>query len=207
MARDLCHDCIGCRLALGNRLRITSNLETVRFQNQQKHLLSSFVNHDGKRCFGRCLYDLHSGAPASGVTITGDDVDFSGGVLNDRIDQGSNPDTLFSFDAPILGFGGDWDLAGPGGQGTGISITTMNGGSFVVTQEVPRTLENDFWGFISDMEFSSLSFFEGSQASGVETYTLDNLTTGGVSPVPLPAGLPLLLVGLGGLAALRRKKS
>ncbi len=152
-------------------------------------------------------HDFNAGAPASGVTITGDDVDFSGGVLNDRIDQGSNPDTLFSFDGPILGFGGDWDLAGPGGQGTGISITTMNGGSFVVTEEVPRTLENDFWGFISDMEFSSLSFFEGSQASGVETYTLDNLTTGGVSPVPLPAGLPLLLVGLGGLAALRRKKS
>jgi len=152
-------------------------------------------------------YDFDTGAPASGVTVTGDDVNFSGGVLNDVVNQGASADTLFSFDAPILGFGGDWDLAGPGGVGTGIAITTMGGGSFVVTEEIPSTLVNDFWGFISDMEFSSLSFVEGTQANGVETYTLDNLTTGGVAPVPLPAGLPLLLAGLGGLAALRRKKS
>lgn len=37
--------------------------------------------------------------------------------------------------------------------------------------------------------------------------TLSAYSIGGVSPVPLPAGLPLLLAGLGGLALLRRRKA
>ncbi|AXI48706.1 hypothetical protein C1J03_02275 [Sulfitobacter sp. SK012] len=153
------------------------------------------------------IYDFTGGAPASGVTITGSDVSYTpGGRLRDIINQGAAADTLFAFDAPVLAFGGDWNLEGPGGPGTGIEIQTMNGATYTVSSEVPNTLRNDFWGFISDMEFSSLSFVEGSQAIGVETYTLDNLTTGGVAPVPLPAGLPLLLAGLGGLATLRRKR-
>lgn len=154
---------------------------------------------------GIVVYDFDSGAPASGVTITGDDVNFANGQLEDVIDQGNNPDTNFVFDNAVVAFGGDFDLAGPGGQGTNIAIQTAGGATSVVPVEIPSTTAGTFWGFISDMAFSSVLFSEGSRTANVETYHLDNLTTG-ASPVPLPAGLPLLLAGLGGMALVRRKR-
>ncbi|PYF06548.1 putative secreted protein [Rhodobacter viridis] len=55
---------------------------------------------------------------------------------------------------------------------------------------------------------STISFFSsgsGWQGGGDESWALDNLSVDGTAPVPLPATAPLLLMGVAGLAALRRR--
>ena len=61
-------------------------------------------------------------------------------------------------------------------------------------------------GFISTVAFTAVHFSEGTQASGVETYTLDKLRYA-VAPaaVPTPAALGLFGMGLIGLGMIRRK--
>lgn len=148
-------------------------------------------------------------ATPAGVTITGSDVNISAGRLNDQINDNANVSTTFDFTAATNGFGGDWDLAGPGGMGTGIalSLSLVGGGVMTVASELPSSLSNAFWGIVSDVAFTSVSMREGTQVNGVETYTMDNLTTGSVAPVPLPATLPLLLAALGGVAVMRRRQA
>ncbi|MEO0939446.1 MAG: VPLPA-CTERM sorting domain-containing protein [Pseudomonadota bacterium] len=55
----------------------------------------------------------------------------------------------------------------------------------------------------------ALTFWFSELTSGSDAFTLNSatLTIDGVPAVPLPAGLPLLLLGLGGLAALRRRQT
>lgn len=146
---------------------------------------------------------------SSGVAIAGGSVSYASNELNDQINDGVGAtSTTFSFPAAITAYGGNWDLAGPGGPGTGIALATFDGAStYNVGTEIPNTLAGTFWGFISDTSFTQVLLSEGTQSAGVETYALDNLTTGVAAAVPLPAGLPLLLSGFGAIGVLRRRRA
>ncbi|MBB5722000.1 hypothetical protein FHS72_001624 [Loktanella ponticola] len=111
--------------------------------------------------------------------------------------------TTYSFSTATTAFGGDFDLA-LGGTGTGLQFTLSNGE--IVSQEINAPYDG-FWGFVSDLSFASLTVSTGSQSGRAETHTLDNLSFGlaaPIAPVPLPAGLPLLLSALLGFFGLRR---
>ena len=81
------------------------------------------------------------------------------------------------------------------------AIFPSNGGAFSLLSAGSET------GTVS---FNIENAFLGTSGSEVNTYRLD-LTVAAIpgtpTPVPLPAGFPLLLAGLGGFAALRKRKT
>jgi hypothetical protein len=142
----------------------------------------------------------------TGVSVVSNNGSVTGGEWQDVIT--STGTTTFSFASGIFGFGGDWDLAGPGGQGTGIivTLTLLAGGTEVLTTEIPRTLAGTFWGFVSDVAFTDVLLTMGTQATGIETFHMDNMVYS-ASPVPVPAAVWLFGSGLLGLLGLKRKKA
>lgn len=143
----------------------------------------------------------------AGVTVVSDAGSVTGGIWSDRMDP-SGDTTTFSFASAIFGFGGDWDLAGPGGQGTGIAITLtlLAGGTEVLTTEIPRTTAGTFWGFVTDVAFTDVLLTAGTQQGVAETFHMDNMVYS-ASPVPVPAAVWLFGSGLLGLLGVRRKKA
>lgn len=107
----------------------------------------------------------------------------------DRLAPGGDQ-TTFSFSGQAIAFGGHWDLAGPGGVGTGIQLTLINGGTYDIPDEIPNTTgNNEFWGFISDTAFTSVRLTAGTQAVGVDTYTMDSMVyafSSSTPAVPIP---------------------
>ncbi len=91
----------------------------------------------------------------------------------DRLIPGSAT-TTWTFDVPITAFGGNWDLGGPGGPGTGIAVEIN--GSWVPVGEIDSDVECKFWGFVSDTAFTQVRFIAGTDPQGwAETYELDNM--------------------------------
>lgn len=75
----------------------------------------------------------------------------------------------------------------------------------------------DFFGILSDTAFDSFTFVHGGLIANVapslisEAFRIDDLALAvapdsALAPVPLPAGLPLLLAGLGALGIARRRR-
>ncbi len=106
-------------------------------------------------------------------------------------------DITFDFAPPVTAFGGDFSSL------SSLMVTgTFDGSS--MTLSIPDAIGGaaGFFGVVGDSTFSSISFstnegvlvFPGSSPAGGETFNLDNFT---IAPVPLPAGLPLLLGALG----------
>jgi hypothetical protein len=151
--------------------------------------------------------DFSDAALNAGVTVVSDAGSVSGGVWSDRLVP-SGDSTTFSFASAIFGFGGDWDLAGPGGQGTGIAftLTLLAGGTEVLTTEIPQTTAGTFWGFVTDVAFTDVLLTAGTQIGSAETFYLDNMAYSS-SPVPVPAAVWLFGSGLLGLLGVRRKKA
>ena len=101
----------------------------------------------------------------------------------------------YVFDSPTTAFGGDFDLS-PGGAGNGLRFVLD--GSEIVSEEIGAPYVG-FWGFVSDLPFTTLVVEAGSGPGIAETHLFDNLSFGvaaPVAPIPLPAGLLLLLSAL-----------
>jgi len=129
----------------------------------------------------------------------------AGGVWDDQL-LGGTQETEWFFSNPVLGFGGNWDTAGPGGPGGfGIAMTLSLtvGGDHIVGDVVPGDSPGDFYGLTSDTPFTAVLLQEGAGMSGVETYDLDNLVFS-TAVVPEPSTIAFLGLGLLGLALRRR---
>lgn len=115
---------------------------------------------------------------------------------------------------PVFGFGGDF-----GSGGTSFNSLTVTGAfgsgareTFSISEALGR--QDGFFGVTSASAFSSLLFstepgaapFPGAAPIGGQIFTADDVT---IAPVPLPAGLPLMLsiLGLGGVLGLRRRRA
>jgi hypothetical protein len=109
----------------------------------------------------------------------------------------------FAFNSPTTAFGGDFDLS-PGGSGNGLRFVLD--GNEIVSQEIGAPFTG-FFGFVSDLSFSTVTVESGVGPGIAETHLIDNLSFGlaaPVAPIPLPAGLPLLLSGLLAFFGLRQ---
>jgi hypothetical protein len=149
------------------------------------------------------------GPPFPLVTVTGGSVSFANDLLEDRINDDAAVSTTFDFAIDIAAFGGDFDLAGPGGVGSGISFAVSDGVTTEAVASLPGTAQG-FFGFIVDgpETFSQVLLSELDPAAGIETYSLDDLTYGSGTPppIPVPAAMPLMLAGLAGFGLLARRR-
>jgi hypothetical protein len=153
----------------------------------------------------------------AGLTITGTNVQypylstsaFAGRlVLHDVVNESEPVPTTFSMVPPVMGFGALWDLAGPGGQGTNITVVLnfWGGGSTTLTDWLPSTLSGQWLGLISTDPISSFTFYEGTRPAVQETYEME-LYKFTVARVPEPSLLLLLGAGFFGLAGLSWSRS
>ncbi len=113
---------------------------------------------------------------------------------------------------PAFGFGGDFSGGGTAFTSLFVTAAFQGGGSF--TTSIAEALGNmpGFFGLNSARAFSSLTFSTdtgiatGGTPVGGQVFSVDNVA---LSPVPLPAGLALLLGALGlsgaGLTLTRRR--
>ena len=116
----------------------------------------------------------------------------------------SAPGTItFNFSTAIYALGAFWDLAGPGGPGSNISLNLLGGGTETFTNYFANSLAGGFQGFTSSSAFTSMTLSEGTGCCQ-ETFQVENLR---IAPVPEPETYAMFMVGLGliGFMARRRK--
>jgi hypothetical protein len=130
----------------------------------------------------------------------------SGSIINnkwwDRVIPGEST-TTWSFPQGLNAWAADfWDLAGPGGPGTGIQVY-LNG--VAVPSEISRFTAGTFWGVTSTAPFSVVDVTAGSDPAGwCETYEMDNMS---FSAVPAPGALLLAGIGTSLIGWLRRRRA
>lgn len=124
-----------------------------------------------------------------------------GGVI------GTGSSMTFNFSTAISALGGLWDLAGPGGMGSNITLNLVGGGTETIVDYFSNTLAGSFRGFAASSAFTSMTLSMGT-ACCQETFQLENLRYTPVSPVPEPETYAMFMVGLGliGFMARRRKE-
>ncbi len=129
-----------------------------------------------------------------GGTVTGLDTDFGALQLSKpSIGDGTATTTFFLF-TTILNMVGDFVIEHDDGVAVGDDGVRIGG------REGPNTVKTtEVFGFDGG-EFSLLYVATNGDPSVLKV-------NGDLTPIPLPATLPLLLVGMGGIAMMRRKRS
>jgi hypothetical protein len=112
----------------------------------------------------------------------------------------NEPMTTWSFVPKIRGFGGIWTLGGPGGSGNSLLVYIADVPEYVGA--ISNSYGGEFWGFTSDIPFTSVRLIGGS-GTHQQNYRLDDMV---YSQVPEPGTLCLLGGGLMGLLILRRRR-
>jgi hypothetical protein len=138
-----------------------------------------------------------------GITVSTGSGYITGNEWWDRVIPGQST-TTWSFPGQLNAWAADfWDLAGPGGPGTGIQVY-LDG--VAVPSEIPNTTAGTFWGVTSDVPFSSVLVAAGTNPYGwCETYTMDNMSFSPV--VPAPGAILLAGLGTGLVGWLRRRRA
>ena len=132
-----------------------------------------------------------------------------GGVMEAIADDPSDAVTIEFDGRKMFAMGAHWNLRGPGGPGSNLTLNLVDGSTYTFVDYYPNTLGASFRGFVSDTAFSSIVLTEGTSGGGlgIETFQMDNLKY--AQAVPEPETYAMLLAGLGlmGFVARRRKQS
>ena len=141
---------------------------------------------------------------ATGLSIT--EVGGAGviglGVYQNRVDISKPRYQIFNYSTKMYGFGGWFDLAGPGGPGSEIDVYINDSNEFVMT--IPRTATGEFYGFVSDVPFTGVLLKDHNDPLGLqESYAIIDLAIL-PAPIPDPPSVVLFISGLLGLVGLRR---
>jgi hypothetical protein len=142
---------------------------------------------------------------APGLSVSSTVGAVNGTFWDDQVNDVPLQTTEWFFAKPVRGFGAFFDLT-PNGPGEGIefTISLLGGGTQLLAQEVLNSFAGEFFGFTSDVAFTSVLFTQGTQPSGIqETYSLDDLV---YSPVPEVSSLLMLGTGILGIALLAGRR-
>ena len=130
-----------------------------------------------------------------------DEGDFDGFLLRDGVRT-----ITFDLPAPAFGFGGDFSGAGTALSSLIVTAALQDGGMFTASISDQLGGGSGFFGLTSEQTFSSLTFSTeagiptGGTPIGGQVFSVDDVA---LAPIPLPAGLALLLgaLGFGGAAS------
>jgi hypothetical protein len=118
-----------------------------------------------------------------GVSVVTDQGYVTGGLWWDQVDDGDWPlntggeiwTTTWTFDDPIYAWGGTFDAYDPGGPGSSIKVTYIDGTSIFVGT-IPNTINDAFWGFVSDEPFIQVHLEDAALiVEACETYAMNDM--------------------------------
>lgn len=137
--------------------------------------------------------------PGFSITETGGGGAIEFSHYENWVDAESTRYQSFNYAPGMTAFGGYFDLATPGGEGS--SIDMWVGATNVMN--IPNSTNGQFYGFVADGIFNTVTFKEGNDPEGWrETYYAVDIH---LAPVPEPTTMLLFGAGLAGLAGARRK--
>ena len=130
-----------------------------------------------------------------------DDGDFDGFLVRDDVRT-----IAFDLPAPVFAFGGDFSGGGTALDSLFVTAALQDGETFTASISALLGGESGFFGLSTDQTFLSLTFsteagiLTGGTPIGGQVFSVDNVV---LAPIPLPAGMVLLLgaLGFGGAAS------
>jgi hypothetical protein len=152
-----------------------------------------------------------------GLNITAYGVDqgiYTSGYYQNVVDVDTNSYQVVTFNTPMNGFGGLFDLANPGNPGTGLAIYTGSDPTTgTLVGSIPNTYAGDFWGVFFASPVTSVVIADLNDTTPVngntpyqETYQIADMAICS-TVIPIPPSAILLGSGLLGLVGFRLRKN